>query len=154
MSASKKRRNSNKLSPDPDAEDWVNMQGEIGGLPAFVRVNVGVKKLAPHPDYGHEILVSSAFNTAQENGLPASEEDLSQVDEIEELCKTELEKGQTALLVLVVTSGGVRELYFYSSDPEDAIRRWEAAIQPRIQTHEVEFRVRPDPDWEVYQQFA
>lgn len=84
------------------------MKGEIEGLPAFMRLDAGLKKSAGHPDFGHEILVVIGFNSANENGLPSSKEDLTEVDELEERIKDHLESEQTAILALILTHGGVR----------------------------------------------
>jgi hypothetical protein len=148
------KKKSEPLNLDPERQDWMNMKGEIQGLPAFIRLDAGLKKVAPHADYGYEILVSISFNSAQDNGLPESEDDLCAVDDIEELFKTQLERGQNAVLALVITTGGVRELYFYCANPDLAVRRWEDFLQPRMETHQVHFVIRPDADWEVYHQFA
>jgi Family of unknown function (DUF695) len=150
----KKDRKAGPIVPDPEGRGWVNMKGTIQGLPAYIRYDSTLKKVAPHPDYRHEVLVTIAFNSARENGLPASEDDLCAVDDIEDLFKSRLEKDQTAVLALVITTGGVRELYFYSSDPDNAIRHWEDYLQPRMDTHQVEFVIRPDADWEIYHKFA
>ncbi len=138
------------ISFDPNRSDWVNMKGEIEGLPAFMRLDAGLKKSAGHPDFGHEILVVIGFNSANENGLPSSKEDLTEVDELEERIKDHLESEQTAILALILTHGGVRQLYFYSSDPDRAIRQWEDNLRPQIETRSVEFFIRPEPKWEMY----
>jgi hypothetical protein len=42
----------------------VNLKGDLQHLPAFIRYDSGPKKSVPHPDYGHEIRVTIAFNSA------------------------------------------------------------------------------------------
>jgi hypothetical protein len=150
----KKSVQAGPIPRDPEGRGWVNMKGTIQGLPAYIRFDSTLKKIAPHPDYRHEILVTIAFNSAEEDGLPSSEDDLCEADDIEDLFKSRLEKDETAVLALILTTGGVRELYFYSSDPDSAIRRWEKFLQPRMETHQVEFAVRPDPAWEIFHKFA
>ncbi len=139
---------------DPQGRGWVNMKGQIQGLPAYIRYDSTLKKIAPHPEYGYEILVTISFNSAGETGLPSDEDDLCAVDDIEDRFKDELEESDTAVLALILTTGGVRELYFYSSNPNRAIGRWEDELQPRMDTHHVEFVIRRDAKWEMYHRFA
>jgi hypothetical protein len=143
-----------RLPVDPDECRWANAKGTIQGMPAFVRINTTLQEMGPCPGFGHEVSVLIHFTSAGDNGLPESEDDLSAVDEIEDLCKERLEAGGTAALALVITSGGTRELTFYSSDPQAAVTAWEYHIQPRVTTHRAELLVRPDGRWEALQQFA
>jgi hypothetical protein len=153
MDPAKRQPKRVRLPVSPDECRWANARGTIGGLPAFIRINSTLQEIAPCPGFGHEALVRIAFNSAGDNGMPESEDDLTAVDEIEDCCKERLEAGGTAALALVITCDGARELYFYSSDPRAAVSAWES-LQPRFTTHRVEFGVRPDDRWEVLGNFA
>ncbi len=154
MPSSKRRRSNNRLPVDPADCAWLNAKGTIQGLPAYFRLNESLKELAPCSGFEYEVLVLIYFNSTGDNGMPQSERDLTQVDDIEDQFKDHLEATGSAILALVITTDGAREVYFYSSDPEAAIDEWEEKLQPRMRTHKVEFKVRPDEEWEAYQEFA
>jgi len=138
----------------PDDCRWANAKGTIRGKPAYVRLNTSLQNHAPVAGFDSEVLVVIYFNSTGDSGLPQSEADLTVVDDIEEVFKSRLEEDGTAILALIVTHDGARELYFYSSDPDAAIEHWEQTLRRRIQTHQVQFKVRPDAEWEVYADFA
>lgn len=149
-----RNRGPQRFVHSPGGCSWENARGHLGGLPAFLRVNATLRDHVPRPGFGHEIAVVIHFNSAGADGLPESEQDLSAVDEIEEGIKECLESSGTAVLAVVVTCDGVRRLYFYSSDAPAAIERRERELGPGMETHRVDFDIRPDPAWERYNEFA
>ena len=52
-----------------------------------------------------------------------------------------------------ISTGGMREFVFYTSDPEAAHRALED-INSRVTSHEFQRIIEPDPEWSVYRQFA
>ena len=136
-----------------DPRDWANMKGEIGGEPVFIRIRTSLRDPALQRAYGHEISTQINFRELQDNGLPSSEEELTAVDELEDWLKDRLESSSRSLLGLVLTGSGVRVCYFYSADPQAAIRIWEQELQPNIRNHQVTFQIRPDPQWQMYRRF-
>lgn len=151
-----KRTNAGPGSLRVDLDNqWANLKGESGGLPVYVRVNTALRTIKGHPAYDHEIRVSIAFNsTDEETGLPVEEDDLQQVDELEDVFRDCLQAGQESLLALVMTTNGTRDLYFYSSNAQGAIGKFENNLRPRMTTHQVEFSARPDSNWEMFERFS
>lgn len=147
-----------KRPPRPPAagsepRDWLNMKAEMDGRPVFIRMHASLRDPAVQRAYGHQISTRITFHELQENGLPSSDEELTAVDELEDWLKDRLEASSHTLLALVLTGYGVRDCYFYSSDPQSAIRVWEQELQPNIRSHQVAFEIRPDPQWEMYRRF-
>jgi hypothetical protein len=136
-----------------EPSEWMNLRGEMSGNPVFVRICTSLQAPAARAGYSHEITVEIEFHELQDNGLPSSEEELTEVDELEDWLKDRLESASRTLLGLIVTGDGVRVCYFYSADPQAAIRVWEQELQPNIQSHKVVFRVRPDAEWQMYGKF-
>jgi len=143
--------------PGPPAgsepRDWANMRGEINGRPAFIRIRTSLSQPAARMGYDHEITAQIAFHELQDNGLPASDEELTAVDELEDWIKAHLESASPSVLGLVITGSGVRVCYFYSADPQAAIRVWETQLQPHIGGQQVTFQIRPDAQWQMYRRF-
>jgi hypothetical protein len=136
-----------------EARDWANMRGELGSKTVFVRIRTSLRARSAQVSYEHEITVEIAFHELQENGLPSSHEELTAVDELEDWLKDRLESASRSVLGLVITGDGVRVCYFYSADPRTAIRVWEEELQPNVHSHQLTFRVRPDPEWQMYRSF-
>jgi uncharacterized protein DUF695 len=136
-----------------DARDWANMQGEMGGMPVFIRIRTSLRDRAIQANYGHQVSVEIAFHELRENGLPCSEKELTAVDQLEDWLVGRLESFSPTLLGLVITGDGARVCYFYTADPAQAIALWEQQFQPHIRSHQVTFQIRPDPGWEMYRRF-
>jgi hypothetical protein len=107
-----------------------------------------------HPDYDHVAIASIAFNDCRDDGMPATGEELSAIDGIEDQFRDLLQQGEESLLAVVVTTDGRRDLIFYTSNAKGAIRKFEDKLSPRMDTHQVEFTIRPDAKWGIYSQFA
>jgi hypothetical protein len=140
-------------STEAEPRDWANLRGEFDGKPVFVRMRTSLRGKAARAGYDHEITVEIAFHKLQGNGLPASSEELTEVDELEDWLKDRLESASRSVLTLIVTGDGVRICYFYSADPRAAVRVWEEELQPNIDSHQVTFHVRPDEKWQMYRSF-
>lgn len=143
-----------KSAKTTEPRDWANLQAEIqGGLPLFARIRTSLADRRVQARYGHEIAVVLQILEPDESGMPASGEELDAIDALEDRFKNHLEQGGTAVLALVVTTEGTRTLYFYSADPQPAIRTWETELQPTIRNRRVTFDIQPDPAWEAYRCF-
>jgi hypothetical protein len=121
------------------------LRGELGGKAVFVRIRTSLRERSTQAGYDHEITAEIAFHELQANGLPASHEELTVVDELEDRLKDRLEVASRSVLGLVITGDGVRVCYFYSANPRAAIRVWEEEWQPNVQSHQVTFRGAPRP---------
>jgi Family of unknown function (DUF695) len=147
-----------KRSPPPPpaeggAREWVNMRCELGGKPVFVRIRSSLRPRSARAGYGHEVAAAIAFHEVRDNGLPSSSEELTEVDELEDWLKDRLESASRSVLALVTTGDGVRVCYFYSAEPDEAVRVWEEELQPKVRSHRVTLTVRPDEEWQAFRRF-
>lgn len=132
---------------------WANATGEIEGLPAYLRINSTLEKMAPVSGYDHLAVVTLWFKDPGDDGMPKDTEDVAGVDALEELVVGRLENGRT-ILALALTNDGARELYFYSSAPQAAIEAWEKELLPAIKSHEAEINIEPDEGWEAFKTYT
>jgi hypothetical protein len=133
-------------------DSWTVCEGEYKGKPLVARVNTGLKSLAADSRYQHRIGVAIPFMTAGDDGLPSGEESW-QVSEIEDLIATALEEHHESLFAIVITTNGIREFVFYTSDP-DAAEKKLAALAKKIESHQIQSVTHSDADWSVYHQFV
>jgi len=104
------------------------------GLRAYeIQVGLAVPLLDPGPD-----------------GLP-SEEELPALDAIERVVVEEA--GDRAVLVGVISTGGVREFVLYTGDGQ-WLEEFQAAVSGAVETHEIQMMARRDPEWLVYRAFV
>jgi hypothetical protein len=141
----------------PDIEldlegSWVNLRIDNDERPGFVRVNAGLKKIAGHPAYHHEAVISIPFHEVRDNGLPSSEEELTAVEEIEDKVRAALQANRESLLAVVHTRDGRRDLVFYTSNPE-AVVAWFERQKLKKLSHRLKLSLRPDARWETYRAY-
>ena len=112
---------------DHDARSFV-------GLPAYeIQVGLAVPLLEPGPD-----------------GLPL-EHELPALDEIERVVVEEAR--DRAVLVGVISTGGVREFVLYTGDGQ-WLEEFQGAVSAAVETHEIQMMARRDPEWLVYRAFV
>lgn len=131
---------------------WSMLQGENDGSPMLVRRNDGGKQLAAHPDYRYRIGIAFPLRAPDEYGFPG-EREAADLDAIEDTLQERLEDGQRSLQVLGISTGGMRELVFYTRDPryaEEVI----ASVRASVRTHEVQSYVEEDPEWRLFSDFS
>lgn len=131
---------------------WSLDQGVYAGRPLLVRLNRGIDAAIGHPDYSHQVGVAIPLRAPDENGFPAREEG-EQLGRIEDLLAARLEAERQCIHVATLSTGGMRELVFYSSDPASTHDLLEQ-LATEVSTHEVQHIVQPDPRWKVYRQLA
>ncbi len=134
------------------ADSWSLSQGSHDGHPLIVRVNRGVAEAVGHPAFAHQVGVAFPLHSPDANGFPGAEE-TEQLDEIEELVVARLGADRQCLHVATLSTGGMRELVFYSSDPA-ATDAALGELAGEVRTHELQHIIQPDPKWRVYRQFA
>lgn len=134
------------------SESWSVSQGNLDGRPIIIRLNRGVQEAHGHPELQHQIGVAIPLKAPDENGFPGPEES-AKLAEIEDLLVERLEPDRMCLHVATISTGGMREFVFYSSDPETSRREIEM-LSKTITSHELQHIVQADPDWRVYQRLA
>jgi hypothetical protein len=133
------------------AEDrWSVAKGENNGKPIFLRVSSSAKQFAGHPDFPVRFGVAVPLQAPDENGLPQPMES-QQLGNIEDQLFQAL--GSSGRLVLIITTGGMREFVSYVRSPELAERVFER-VRNATKTHELRHYTASDPIWELFGQFA
>jgi predicted DNA-binding protein with PD1-like motif len=64
-----------------------------------------------------------------------------------------LEVGNESLFAAVITTGGMREFVFYTSNPQTVEVKLKK-LRDTIESHTVQGTIKPDEDWGVYRQFV
>ena len=134
--------------------NWASLKGEMDGRLAFVRVNEGLKEFVGHPAYNHRVIASIVFNASGADGMPATKDEATAIDRMEDGYRGALQTEQESLLAIVVTTDGRRDLIFYTSSPQQAFHKFENDLRPLLTTHRVEFLIHPDAKWELYRDFT
>jgi hypothetical protein len=131
---------------------WMVGQGEFDGRVIVVRANTGASTFAGDARYGHRVGVAVPLRSPSADGLPEPEES-AELDDVEDKLVDALTDGGTATFVLAITTAGMREFVFYTSNPTSVESRLEQ-LSREIETHELQHVIEHDPEWDVFKQFA
>jgi uncharacterized protein DUF695 len=145
-------RKRSEISPFDVPDEWNVLRGEHDGRPMLVRVNVGLKLVTGHSEFGYQIGVAIPLNNPQENGWPTPQED-QELDAIEERLSRELEETHRAILAAVITTSGMREFVLYTRS-RDWIGAWAPTFDAATERHKVQVMAQPDPEWSVFRRFT
>ncbi len=146
---------SRKKASLPDslpAGSWGVVQGSNQGNLLLARVRKGLGAIVGHAAYPFRVGVATRVRATAANGMPTPEENAT-LQELEDRLSRALEVDREALLVVALTTNGVKEWVLYSSDP-DATKRRMQDFAPTVGTHKLQMVVGQDKDWAVYRQFA
>ena len=146
-----KKRYQLKTQIDPEGR-WSVSQGTYEGKPLFARINMSLKSLVGHPEYSSQVGVAVPLHTPNEHGFPTQKES-EELNSIEDSLCSELLVDNESLFAVVITTNGMREFVFYTSDPTSAQAKV-AKVSQLVTGHEVQLMVQPDPEWNVYKRFA
>lgn len=146
-----KRRHSDKRDLEI-TENWSVSEGTYDGNLLIVRVNRGVAQAVGHSAFPHRVGVAVPLRLPDSNGFPGPEE-AEQLQQVEELLSAELGADRQSLYVASISTGGMREFVFYTSDPA-ATHNLLDRLAKTVTTHELQHIIEPDPKWTVYGQFA
>lgn len=133
-------------------ESWSVTHGSHSGRPMIVRRNAGAAAVAGHPAYGHQVGVAIPLRAPDDNGFPGSDE-AAQLDALEDLLVERLGVERLCIHVATISTGGMRELVFYTSDPAAAHALLEQ-IAGETTAHEVQHIVQHDPKWKIYRRLG
>lgn len=143
---SKKTLRSEEL---PLADEWTVAEGEHDGNAMIVRMNAAYRNFTGVEGYDHQVGIAMPLLDPQPSGLPSTAENAA-LDEIEEdLCGL-FEQGKESIFVAVITTSGMRELVFYTRDPENVKAKFEQA-KSRVDGHQVQLLIQPDKEWKIYE---
>jgi hypothetical protein len=106
------------MSEKNQEERWALVEGELeNGLPYSVRFREDLPVAEEISKLKTLIIVSWVYESADESGLPAEEEE-NLMEEFENLMDEALVEKDIARLMTVFTGDGVREWQFYTRDDE------------------------------------
>jgi hypothetical protein len=131
---------------------WSLGQGDCDGKPMFVRINIGATPLAGKPRFQQRVGVTVPLRSPTAEGFPRPME-AAQLDAIEDQLVAALTAGGTGIFVLAITTAGMREFVFYTSDATASQSSVEKLVQS-IKSHTLQPVVDHDPEWDVFQQFV
>lgn len=135
----------------PD-EPWSAGQGTVDGRPIFVLLNIGAAAVRGHPQLRHRVGVAVPLNAPDADGLPGAEE-MDTLRSIEDAVSAALGTGTRAVHVLVITTSGMRELVYHTTEPWTVPSAIES-VAARFPSHEVQFIQEDDPEWNVYDHYT
>jgi len=135
----------------PD-EPWSAGQATGKGRPLFVLINTGAAAVRGHPQLRHRVGVAVLLNAPDANGMPGAGE-METLRDIEDAVSAALGIGTRAVHLLVITTSGMRELVYHTTDPE-TVESAIGSVAARFSSHELQFIQEDDPEWNVYDQFA
>jgi Family of unknown function (DUF695) len=125
-------------------EPWREATGQDArALPVHVRWDPLAAALAPVHGFDIQLAVAVSLVIAGEDGLPTPAEE-HRLGPVEAYVRTEMEQSERARLVLVVTTGGVREYVGYADD-DQWIAGWVTEIVAALPGAQV--MSRRDPGW-------
>lgn len=131
---------------------WRFTEGVRDGHPIVMRVNVGLSVVAGHPDYPLQVGIAVPLHQPRENGMPGSME-ANDLRRIEEALFLDFLQGNESLFAAVITTNGMREFVFYTSNDAE-LRRKLDELREIFPDHELQLMIRPDPKWNVFRQLA
>ena len=130
---------------------WQVAEGQYEDLPMITSFNLAYKELTGQPEYRKQVGIAVPLRNPSPLGLPDQVE-LAQLVTIEKTIRPLLEKDNVSLFTGRITTKGMREFIFYTSDPEK-VRASFPELQREVQTHQLQLMIQPDEKWTVYKQF-
>ena len=131
---------------------WAMVQGSNQGILLLARVRKGLGSVVGHVSYPFRVGVATRVRATAANGMPTAEENAI-LQEVEGRLSHALEIDREAVFVVALTTNGVKEWVFYTSDPEATKRRMQA-FAPSVESHRLQMVVAEDKEWAVYRQLA
>jgi hypothetical protein len=135
-----------------DEHRWSIATADYDDSPLLVRINSSAKKWLGHKSLGIKLGFAVPLNSPNEGGMPDPEEN-QQLNDVEDVILREVEARATGILVLVLTTGTMREFVFYITDDAD-IATIHEVIQKSVSSHEVQCMAVKDPTWEAFKEFG
>ncbi len=135
----------------PPTGPWSVSSTEHNGRPMFIRINTGLRDAAGKSPFGHRFGVAVPLHSPGDDGLPVATES-EELNSIEDQLSATFEPSTNTVLAVILTTSGFREFVFYTSTPNEIQPAMER-LKTQITSHKLQFYVRPDPDWEIYDSF-
>ena len=131
---------------------WSVGEAEKNGKVIMVRSNSGYRTFGSVQGYDHQLGIAVPLRLPRPSGLPWPHED-AELGVIEDQVCRSMEEDAESLFLAVITTNAMREFVFYTCAPKRAEQRFQK-LRAQISTHNLQLAIRPDKEWQVYQQFA
>ncbi|MGF1581450.1 MAG: DUF695 domain-containing protein [Gemmataceae bacterium] len=136
-----------------DDGKWQMLEGEINEKPAWIFINRTFDHYVGHPDYDGRLTVRIRFHDVREDGLPTTEEEYAEAQELsEQVCKM-LQQGQESLHVMTLVMDGRRDMILYTNGLEQALAHLNSAPTNDF-NHRLETEFEWDTAWGMYRAFV
>jgi len=133
----------------PIGDAWRVAEGEHNGKPMIVRMNAVYRAFKGVRGYDHQVGIAMPLLDPEPSGLPSTTEN-AVLDEIEDSICDLFQESNESLFVAVITTSGMRELVFYTRDPEEVKRKFERA-KCHANGHQIQLMIQPDSEWKIYE---
>lgn len=146
------KRKQQPLNELPREDRWSLLQGTHEARPILVRRNDQAKDFRGHAEMPVRLGIAVPFNDPDDRGFPGKGE-LINLEAIEDHIVAAVDEAQVGRLVVVITTGGMREYVSYvrSRDLGDRVA---GSVRKAVSSHEVQHYVADDPGWDGYAEFA
>jgi len=133
-------------------DTWSVAQSVREGKPIFIRFRVGIQDAIGHPKYPFQIGVAVPLIEPTMDGLTINAE-AEELNKIEDELDTVLSQDNQAIFVLAITTNGMREFVFYSTEWKPEI--FEQKVKSvNVGRHELQFMMQHDKNWDTFRQFS
>lgn len=133
-------------------DEWTLMEYRPKDSPErwFFRKNLAPAIAPGHRDYGFIAYLTFHYHPRDASGLPSSEDEES-FSHIQHQLEG-LEIDGLSIHVAAVTKSGIRDFLFYTCDPNLFLWRAED-FRKTYSQFQVECEIKPDPQWNHYEDF-
>lgn len=129
--------------------NWQSYLTSMDGLPQSILIDLGLAAMAPVGDHPLRMMVRLPYRTPRADYLP--DNDTAQALWAVEENLAEATRAISSYHVANVTYKGERQMHFYLTN-RAAANAFTQAADGLIQSHELTFEIREDPQWVVYVQ--
>jgi hypothetical protein len=136
----------------PTDSKWMLYQGQNDGKPMFVRRNDSAKQLQEKFKFDFIVGVSIPFLNSNLEGFPQGEES-ELFGQIEDDLFDLFEKEQSAIVVLIITTGGMREFISYSQNPS-VLEKCIDDLKQKYIRYNFQVYIEEDKKWSLYSRFV
>lgn len=130
------------------SNEWAFIEFESEGIPGFIRLNTGVKKIVGDNSYPHLIGITIPLKNQQENGLPTPEENLN-FNKIEDEIAKLFQKDNKAFLCVTITSNWLKDFLIYSSNDQNINKKMKI-LKSQFTEYNFEYYTHNDKNWDIY----
>lgn len=143
-----RRRN---IDPALDHRNWGVLAGQVDGAKMIARVRMDAMEDGRGDVFTQAITLSVTIQDPTPEGLPNMEE-MNRLDQIEQRVHDVIREVGGAILAMLISTGGRREIVLYSRD-HGWIEEHRDRLDGAIGDHAARVVVTTDPTWDFYRRF-